>query len=132
MTNSEIVRMWLDHDSPETIERLRTIMHPEHTFYSPLAPAPLSAEEHIGMLYKMQKIFSNQYHYIDLLLESGDYVTVRGRITGIHSQEFRGISPTNKQINVSFNLIMHIVDGKVKEEYMELNLVSIENQLRSS
>jgi predicted ester cyclase len=125
MTNKEIARMWLTHSDHDSIDNLKNLMHPNHKFYNNLTPHPLGVEEHFGMLHKMANTFSNQVHHIDLLLEDGNYIAVRGRLNAIHSGEFRGIEATNKPIEVSFNLIMQILDGQIADEFMELNPMSI-------
>lgn len=128
-TNSEIIKIWLDHGTPETVERMRDFMHAEHKFHNPLTPEPLDSEAHIMMLHNMQTTFSNQVHHIDLLLESDNYITVRGRLTGVHSGEFMGMQATNKLFKVNFTLIAEFIDGKIRNEYMELNPLSIKSQL---
>jgi predicted ester cyclase len=132
MTNNEIARMWLTHSDHNSIDNLKDLMHSNHKFYNSLTPHPLGIEEHLRMLYKMANTFSNQVHHIDLLLADGDYIAVRGRLTAIHSGEFRGIEATNKPIEVSFNLIMQILEGQIADEFMELNPMSIIAQLNGN
>ena len=129
MTNTEITKIWLDHSTTETIERMRQFMHPEHKFHNPLVPVPLGIEEHIGMLHKMNTTFSDQKHHIDLLLESKDYITVRGRLQGTHTGEFQGIEATNKSFEVPFTIILEFVDSKIRNEYMEMNPLTILKQI---
>lgn len=130
MTNKEIARLWLAHDTHESIDKMADLMHPNHRFFNTLTPHPLGPGAHLAMLHNMADVFSGQIHHIDLLLEDGNYVAIRGRLAAVHSGEFRGIAATNKNIEVSFNLIMKILDGQVEDEFMELNLLAILAQIQ--
>lgn len=131
MTNAEITKIWLNHSTPETIERMRQFMHPNHKFYTPLVPMSLGIEEHIGMLHKMNGAFSNQIHHIDILLESEGYITVRGRLSATHTGEFQEIEATNNPFEVTFMVILEFVEGKIRNEYIEMNQMSILAQIEA-
>ena len=56
-------------------------------------------------------------------------VAIRETAPATHTGEFQGISPTGKQVSIANNEIDRIVDGKIVEQWVGLDLVSLMQQL---
>ena len=128
MTNKEIAKAWFASIDANNFDAVKTLMDTEHQFHSPMTPAPVGVNEHIGMMQMMTTAFKGQ-HYLDLFISEGDYVTVRGRWTGKHTGEFNGVPATGNQVQFSWMDIFQIVNGKVVNEYFEMNPMAIMQQI---
>ena len=65
---------------------------------------------------------------LDTIAE-GDKVVIRASTEGTHTGPFLGIPPTGRHAKWSFMDIWRIADGKVVEEWVETNLMSLMQQL---
>jgi predicted ester cyclase len=128
MTNKELVKKWFSHIDGHQFAELRKLMDEKHSFRNSMTPTPIGAEQHIGMVQMMTSAIKGE-HQLDLILESGDYVTVSGKWKGKHTGEFNGIPATNNSVEFPFIDIFHIVKGKVTDEHMEMNPMIIMQQI---
>lgn len=65
---------------------------------------------------------------LDTIAE-GDKVVIRAVTEGTHTGPFMGIPPTGKHARWSFMDIWRIADGKVVEEWVETDMMSLMQQL---
>jgi predicted ester cyclase len=128
MTPKDFITTWFEHIDGKKFDGLKKLMDKNHQFNNPMAPAPLNSEQHLGMMQMMTASFEGEY-LIDKILTEGEWVTARGRWTGKHTGEFNGIPATGKKVEFSWLDMMHIVNGKVVEEYFEMNPMSIMTQI---
>lgn len=66
---------------------------------------------------------------IEDLVAEGDRVAVRQTWHGTHSASFQGIPPTGKRISFTSNEIYRVAGGKLAEEWVELDLLGLLQQL---
>jgi len=128
MTSKEIVKAWFAAIDTKKFEAVKNLMQNDHLFHNPMTPGPVGIEQHIGMMQMMTSAFEGQHH-LDLFINKGDYITVRGKWKGKHTGEFNGVPATNKTVEFTFIDIFHIVNGKVAEEYFEMNPMAIMVQI---
>ena len=126
--NKEIAKAWFAGIDSNNFDSVKNLMDGKHTFHNPMTPAPVGIDQHIGTMQMMTTSFRGQHH-LKLLINEGEYVTVKGTWKGIHSGEFNGVPATNKPVEFSFIDIFHIVNGKVADEYFEMNPMSIMMQI---
>jgi predicted ester cyclase len=65
---------------------------------------------------------------LDTIAE-GDKVVFRASTEGTHTGPFMGIPPTGKRAKWTFVDIMRIADGKLVEEWVETDMMSLMQQL---
>ena|SRR5688500_18276107 len=128
MTNKEIAKAWFSAIDSKKFEAVKTLMDSKHTFQNPMTPAPVGIEEHLGMMQMMTSAFEGE-HVLEQILTEGEYVTVRGKWQGKHTGDFNGIAPTGNNVRFTFMDIFHVVNGKVVEEYFEMNPMAIMAQI---
>jgi steroid delta-isomerase-like uncharacterized protein len=63
------------------------------------------------------------------IISKGDKVVTRWKIQGTHSGEFQGIAPTGKTIIVTGIIISRLEEGKVVEEWEEVDQLGMLQQL---
>ena len=128
MTNKEIAKAWFAAIDKKDYDTLKGLLHPDHKFDSPMTPAPIGVDEHIGMIQGMNASFTGA-HTLILVLEDETHAVVRGRWTGKHTGDFNGMPATGKNVSFTFNDIFEIVDGKIRKEAFEMNLMSMMMQI---
>ena len=73
--------------------------------------------------------FSNFKHTFKHIVSDGEWIAVHGNVEMKHTGEFNGIPATGRTINLGWIDMMHIVDGKLADEYMEFNPMGMMAQL---
>eukprot|EP00746_Dinoflagellata_sp_MGD_P058730 gnl/MRDRNA2_/MRDRNA2_251043_c0_seq1.p1 gnl/MRDRNA2_/MRDRNA2_251043_c0~~gnl/MRDRNA2_/MRDRNA2_251043_c0_seq1.p1 ORF type:complete len:137 (+),score=24.14 gnl/MRDRNA2_/MRDRNA2_251043_c0_seq1:38-448(+) len=128
MKAKELVKTWFHNIDQQNFEAVKNLMAADHIFHNPMTPAPIGANEHIGMMQHMTAAWDGEHH-LDLVLEDGDHVVARGRWSGKHVGEFNGVPATGKHVEFSWIDIFEVADGKVTREYFEMNPMSIMAQI---
>ena len=67
--------------------------------------------------------------HVEDMFATDDKVAVRVRLTGTHTGEFLGKQPTGKRINYQSNELYRIVDGKVAEEWICSDTLTLMTQI---
>jgi len=62
-------------------------------------------------------------------LADGDKVIHRGYFTGTHQGDFQGIPPTGKQIKVKTIDIWRVVNGKMVENWVQMDMLGLMQQI---
>lgn len=128
MIPKDFITTWFAHIDAKNFDGLKDMMDKKHQFANPMTPAPVGSEQHLGMMQMMTSSFDGK-HLLDVVLSDGEWVTARGRWTGTHIGEFNGIPATGNKVEFSWIDMMHIVNGKVVEEYFEMNPMAIMQQV---
>ncbi|BDD07815.1 hypothetical protein FUAX_02470 [Fulvitalea axinellae] len=128
MSGKKLVESWFKNIDSQDFEAVGELMADEHTFHSPMSPTPIKAIEHLDMMWTMSDSFSG-IHLLDQVIEDGNNVVVRGRWAGKHTREYHGIPASGKKVEFSWIDIFEIVDGKVVNEYFEMDPTSIIEQI---
>jgi hypothetical protein len=66
---------------------------------------------------------------VEDIAAEGDTVAARVAFHGTHRGEFQGIPPTGKEVAFSSMEFNRVVDGKVEEHWVEINLLGLVQQL---
>ena len=103
-------------------------MGDSHQFSNPVVPQPLNADAHLGMIQQMMGSFTGA-HTLEQMICEGEWVVTRGRWSGNHTGDFNGMPATGNAVSFSFTDIMHVVDGKLAEEVMEWNAMTLMTQI---
>ena len=128
MTNKELVKAWFAGIDSENFEAIKNLMDEKHKFYNPMTPAPAGVVEHLGMMQAMTSAFSGQHH-LDLVLEDGNHVVIKGHWIGKHTGTFNGVAATGNEVKFTFVDIFLIENGRVTKEHLEFNPMSLMVQI---
>lgn len=128
MTNKDIAKAWFKAIDAKDFAAIKNLMAPDHRFHNPMTPEAIGPEQHIGMMQMMTSAFTGE-HILNLLVDDGSHVAVRGRWKGRHSGEFNGIPATNKPVEFTWTDIFEIKNGKVAREAFEMNPMAIMTQI---
>lgn len=103
---------------------------PDYAYYSPSSnPTPMSREDAVGLMQVFHQGFPDVIWQIEDLVAEGDRLTTRFVGQGTHTGDFMGIPPTGNTIRVSGIIISRIENGKIVEEWEEMDMMGLMEQL---
>jgi predicted ester cyclase len=73
--------------------------------------------------------FPNYELLIEEMISEGEKVIVRGRCLGEHKNEFNGIPPTNKNMDLPFVIRYTIENGKISDHWLIADQLTLMEQL---
>ena len=73
----------------------------------------MTREGHEGFAKAFYAAFPGMTHTIEDVFATDDRVAVRFSLHGAQSGSFFGLPPTNRQVTITANILMHIEEGKV-------------------
>jgi predicted ester cyclase len=64
------------------------------------------------------------------LVADGDLVAMRGTFRGTHHGAFAGVEATGKEVSAELLIFYKLVDGRIAEHWMQLDVMALMQQLR--
>jgi len=129
--NKEIARRLMDECwSQGKLEAVRELVSNECRYHDPVFPSLTSGVENIK-----RHISTCRSGFPDLKFTIGDTIAERNEVVihwtarGTHKAQFLGISPTNRVATVSGTSIFRIEDGRITEQWVDWNLMTLMEQL---
>ena len=86
-------------------------------------------EENKQFIQSFRAAFPDAHFTVLDYVSEGDKVAVRYRFRGTHLGYFQGMQPTGKQVGYSGILIYRLADGKIIEQWTEIDLLGFLRQL---
>ena len=106
------------------------ITTPDYAYYSPSSnPTPMSREDAIELMRTFHQAFPDVIWKIEDMVAEGDRLTTRFVGNGTHTGELMGIPATGNAIKVSGIIISRIENGKIAEEWEEMDNMGLMDQL---
>ena len=96
--------------------------------YAPPGVAP-DKEAYKQAMNMYRDACPDMYYDIKDMVAEGDKVVVRWVGRGTQKGEIMGIAPTGKEMTVTGISILHIVGGKIAEEWTEMDMLGVLQQL---
>ena len=120
---------WFAALDRKDFKALESKLDPKHKFTNTMTPQPADLQGHLDLMKMMVNAWTGK-HTLDVVVTDGhEWVCVRGRWSGKHTGEFNGIPATNKDVEFSWIDMQRVVNGRIVEEYMELNPAAIMQQI---
>jgi steroid delta-isomerase-like uncharacterized protein len=106
------------------------ITTPDYAYYDPSSnPTPSSREDAVEVMQTFEQAFPDVMWRIEDMVAEGDRLTTRFVGHGTHTGDFMGIPPTGNPIRVSGIIISRFEDGKLVEEWEEVDMMGLMEQL---
>ena len=86
-------------------------------------------EQNRQFIASLRKAFPDGRFTVEDQIAENDKIVVRYRFKGTHLGDFQGMPPTQRQVSYSAILIYRISDGKIAEQWTELDLLGFLRQL---
>ena len=77
----------------------------------------------------LRAAFTDRHYYEEARLAQGEWVTSFGYIDAIHSGEFMGIGATGKRVKIKYIDFWKIKDGKIADNWVNVDFPSVLAQL---
>ena len=128
--NKDLARRWLDEvwgkGSAATVDELAAADFVWH--WAP--PGVAGDREGYKQFLRMDfEAFADVSTATEDIVAEGDKVASRWTWRGTHKGEFMGVAPTGKQIALTGICINRIADGKIVEEWGEMDMLGLMQQL---
>jgi steroid delta-isomerase-like uncharacterized protein len=129
--NKAVIRRWIEAYNERDLEAEADVLAPGFVAHVPAAPGPL---EGLEAWRRFSGPFAEAFPDLRLTVQDitaeGDTVAARVAFRGTHrGEEFQGIPPTGKEVAFSSMEFNRMVDGKVEEHWVELDLFGLMQQL---
>ena len=108
--NKAVVRRFFRAFAENDQTTLAEVLAPDHTYHHHKL-GPVNRETHLRGINALAAAFSDLDVTIEDQIAEGDTVATRLRWRAVHTGNFQGLPPTNKEIEVSGISIERIEDG---------------------
>jgi steroid delta-isomerase-like uncharacterized protein len=127
--NKKVVRQLFEATDRHDIEQMgQLVSRSKYLFYFGGMP-PIDWETTKQFSIAFAKSFPDCHHEIVDLVAEGNKVAIRLNVTGTHKGEFQGIPPTGKKISFSAMDFITVIDGKVSEEWLIVDITGLMQQI---
>ncbi len=128
--NKAVLRRWIEAYNERDLETEASLLSPDYVAHVPAAPGPL---EGLEAWRQFTGAFAQAFPDIRLTVEDifseGEMVAARVAFRGTHRGEFQGVPPTGKEVAFTSIEVNRVVEGKVEEHWVELDLLGLMQQL---
>jgi steroid delta-isomerase-like uncharacterized protein len=128
--NKAVLRRWIEAYNERDLQAEADVLAPDYVAHVPAVPGPLKGLE---AWRQFSGSFAEAFPDIRLTIEDimaeGHMVAARVAFRGTHRGEFQGIPPTGKEVAFTSIEVNRVVEGKVEEHWVELDLLGLMQQL---
>jgi steroid delta-isomerase-like uncharacterized protein len=125
-----VVRRWIEtFNNPYTPQTEVDALAPGYIAHAPWLPGPLDLEGWSQFTAAFVEAFPDLRLAVEDIFSSEEMVAARVSFRGTHRGEFQGIPPTGKEVAFSSMEFNRVMDGKVEEHWVELDLYGLMQQL---
>jgi predicted ester cyclase len=101
----------------------------DYVAHVPAATGPPDLEAWTQFTATSVEAFPDLRLTVEDIFSEGDMVAARVAFRGTHRGEFQGIPPTGKEVAFSSMVFNQVVDGRVEEHWVEMDLLGLMGQL---
>jgi steroid delta-isomerase-like uncharacterized protein len=127
--NRQVIGQFFEFYNGHNIESIgQLISSSNYSFHFP-GMQPMDWNTHQQFSAGIISAFPDFRHNIIEVVAERDKVSVRFNITGTHKGEFQGIPPTGKQVSFEGTEFFTIIDGKIVEEWVIVDMMGLLQQI---
>lgn len=128
MNKALVRRVFAEGANQQRLEVFDELLSPSYVNHNMPAPkpGPEGFKQVMGMFFAA---FPDIQIQLDDVIAAGDRVATRGRMRGTHRGDFMGIPATGKRVDVGYIDIWRIENGKAIENWVQLDLLGMMQQL---
>jgi len=128
--NKAIARRWNDEVwSKGSLAAIDELLATNFVFHYPAPGVSPDLEGYKQYVTGSRVPFPDFQYTMEDIVAEGDKVAIRWSGRATHKGEFMGIAPTGKQVTMTGISIIRIVDGKIVEEWGEMDMLSMMQQV---
>ena len=128
--NKALVRRFFEAFAADDEAALNEVLAPDLVAYSHGAPGPQSREVHLQGIRLWNAAFGDTRFTIHEQIAEGNVVATRVSMRSVHSRgDFRGLSPTGKEVTSDSVTIERIRGGQIVERRVTMDWLGLMQQL---
>jgi steroid delta-isomerase-like uncharacterized protein len=129
--NRMVARRWIDAFNARDDDAEAGARTADYVAHAPdsIQPAALDSDAWVEFLAGFLEGFPDLHLEVQDSAADEEMVAQRILFTGTHTGPFRGLPPTNRQVRFSGLEINRMVDGKVAEHWVQLDALTLFEQL---
>jgi steroid delta-isomerase-like uncharacterized protein len=124
-----VLLRWIEAYNERDMQTEADVRAPGYVAHVSGAPGPLDSEAWTQFISSFADAFPDLRLTAEDVVSEGDMTAARVAFRGTHRGEFQGIPPTDKEVAFSSMEFNRVVDGKVEEHWVELDLFGLMRQL---
>jgi steroid delta-isomerase-like uncharacterized protein len=117
------------HDDELIAKTIDEIVDPDVQIRTPLPVQATGPEALKEVFARLHRAFPDLHVNVEDLIEEGDKVVGRNKITGTHRGEYMGVSPTGRSITYNEIFIFRFAGGRIAETWGVVDVFSQLKQL---
>jgi steroid delta-isomerase-like uncharacterized protein len=117
------------HDDELIAKTIDEIVDPDVQIRTPLPVQATGPDALKEVFARLHRAFPDLHVIVEDLIEEGDKVVGRNRITGTHRGEYMGVSPTGRSITYNEIFIFRFAGGRIAETWGVVDVFSQLKQL---
>lgn len=122
-------RVWEEVWRQGQLSRIDELFTTDFVRHDPGGRELHGTDQNRQFIRSIRAAFPDVHYTVEDQIAEGDRVVVRYRFQGSHLGAFQGMPPTGKQVTYTGILIYRIADGKIAEQWTELDLLGFLRQL---
>ena len=128
--NKAVVRRFFEELlSANNFSVVDEILALDFRFYFAGSPEPMDLERYKAFLVMRRTAFPDRRFSVEDMVAEGDKVSARFTMRGTHEGEFRGMAPTGKAVTMTGIDMIHLREGKMVEDRVEVDQLGMMQQL---
>jgi steroid delta-isomerase-like uncharacterized protein len=127
--NKATARRFQEEFNNRNWEACRELLAPECRAYQPGTSNPLNNNQFTAMGQMFASAFPDLAVTVHEQVAEGENVVTRMSFVGTHQNDFQGLPPTGKTINLEGYLLDRFVDGKIVEHRAMYDTMTMMQQL---
>ena len=125
--NMDLVKRLIEVYNEHNIEAMREIYSPDLISHRPQVDSSL--EETLEIMKQEFAMAPDWTLSTDDMFAKGNKVAWRGSYMGTNTEDIEGFPATGKKFEASSNIILRVENGKIVEEWLEFDNLSVYQQL---
>jgi steroid delta-isomerase-like uncharacterized protein len=128
--NKAVARRWFEVWEKKEVGLIDELHAADYVGHIVGTPGPVRGREALKQLFTSYLAAFDVHRTNEFIIAEGDMVVAYDTYRVTHKGEFAGIPPTGKELTVTGIDIYRIVDGKIVEQWYEMDLTGMLQQLR--
>lgn len=126
--NKAVVRRWIEGFNDGDVQAEADARTSSYVAHFPGRP-PLDSDGWMQATGAFVEAFPDLRLTVQDIMAEGDRVAARVAFRGTHKGPFQGLPPTNREVAFTSIEMNRMVDGKVAEHWVEIDLIGLLHQL---
>lgn len=127
--NRELQERFIQVLNEGRLDALREFLAPDYKLHG--AGVEIEGAEAFRIYVEaVLSVFADLVREVEEIIVTEDRVVTRWRGIARHTGEFQGVLPTNREVHITGIVISHVEDGRIVEEWEQVDRLGLLEQVR--